>query len=135
MDGGQAEDQGLCGNLSQASKRKPGTKQVSLSFPPSEPPYQANQVQSEVLDNRLVGISRRSHQENASKKYKDPGQSARKGSVLKTSKALGVRQHKDAKLEPLSMKKAEAQVTRLLKKTRISDTDMEVDEALRMESM
>lgn len=46
---------------------------------------------------------------------------ARKGSVLKTSKALGVRQHKDAKLSPLSMKKAEAQVTRLLKKTRISE--------------
>lgn len=106
LDVGQAEDQGVCGNLSQASKRKPGTKQVSLSFPPSEPPYQANQVQSEVLDNQLVGINRRSHQENDSQKSKDPGQSARKGSVLKTSKALGVRQHKDAKLSPLSMKKA-----------------------------
>lgn len=80
---------------------------ISLSFPLSEPPYQANQVQSEVLDNRLVGISRRSHQENNSQKSKDPDKSARKGSVLKTSKALGVRQHKDAKLSPLSMNKTE----------------------------
>lgn len=49
--------------------------------------------------------------------------------MLKTSKALGVRQHKDAKLSPLSMNKAEAQVTRLLNKTIISDTYMEVNEA------
>jgi hypothetical protein len=36
---------------------------------------------------RLVGISRRSHQENVSQKLLDPGKSARKGSVLKTSNA------------------------------------------------
>ena len=62
----------------------------------------------------------------------DPGQSARKGSVLKTSKALGVKQHKDAKLSPLSMNKTEwspGYEAVEENKTRIADTYMEVNEA------